>query len=44
MKKGISWLALAAILLIVIVIFAYRAGYVLGSDMAERDNRAEAVE
>ena len=39
-----SWLGLIAIALAIIgiALLAYRAGYATGSDMAERDNRAEA--
>ena len=40
----IGWLAFAAVLLIGIAFLSYRAGYTVGADMAERDNRAEAAD
>lgn len=40
----IGWLAFAALLLVGIAILSYRAGYTVGADMAQRDNRAEAAD
>ena len=42
--KKTLWAAFAVLLLGVIVILSYRAGYTMGSDMAERDNRVDAAE
>ncbi len=35
-----GWVAFAAVLLIGVVIFSYKAGYTVGADIAKRDNRA----
>jgi hypothetical protein len=40
-KWAVAWI-LIALAIIGIGLLAYRAGYTAGSDMAERDNRAEA--
>ncbi|MGV3553804.1 MAG: hypothetical protein ACO1OD_00960 [Croceibacterium sp.] len=40
--KKVGWLVLFVAILVVTAIFAYRGGYTVGSDMAERDNRTEA--
>jgi hypothetical protein len=40
-KWAIAWI-LIALAIVGIALLAYRAGYATGSDMAERDNRAEA--
>ena len=42
--KKFGWLVFAAVLIIGVAILAYQAGYTVGADIAERDNRAEAVE
>lgn len=40
-KWMVAWI-LIALAIIGVCLLAYRAGYAVGSDMAERDNRAEA--
>ena len=40
-KWAVAWI-LIVLAIVGIGMLAYRAGYVTGSDMAERDNRVEA--
>jgi len=40
--KNVVWIVLFFLALAGIAWFAYDAGYAVGSDVAERDNRAEA--
>ena len=41
--KNVGRVIFAGIFLIGVAILAYNAGYTAGTDMAERDNRAEAA-